>query len=239
MAENPEVTMQVAATETSLECLPSVQHVTVGENATVSAKGGHGEYEWIASGGDPAVGSGAVFKTRFATPGSKRVILVSGKKEVNGKKGVAVSDVIVMPAYVQEVGSHRANWRDWLVIPASVVLAVVVIGMFYLYNRVANVEQTVTEGNKNLSEGNKNLSHDMEDIKKIVKESRGPSTAGAAASHGGPDPNELMRPMRRGEFKVVINDEVNRKVNELTRPMTRAEIEEEVRKVLEPFRPGS
>ena len=59
------------------ECLPAGQTVTVGQNATLTARGGDGTYAWTATGGTTASGSGSSFTTSYATEGTKTVSLMS------------------------------------------------------------------------------------------------------------------------------------------------------------------
>lgn len=59
------------------ECLPAGQTVQVGQQATLTARGGNGTYAWTSTGGTPASGAGSSFNVSYATAGTKSVTVTS------------------------------------------------------------------------------------------------------------------------------------------------------------------
>jgi uncharacterized repeat protein (TIGR01451 family) len=74
---NCGVTVNPAA---SLTCTPGTQSVTIGQTANFSANGdeGKGLYQWTATGGSPASGSGVNFSTVYTSTGTKIVSVTNG-----------------------------------------------------------------------------------------------------------------------------------------------------------------
>ncbi len=87
--------------ENLVSCLPIIQTVKVNTGVTVIAQGGVGTYRWSAPEGSPAAAATVLnFRTGYATPGVKRV-LIYGPRRIGGLPSSAI-DVVGCTVVVTE-----------------------------------------------------------------------------------------------------------------------------------------
>ncbi len=72
-AAEPSVTPGISM----VSCLPAIQTVQVGAQATITVSGGADLYTWYAPEGSPATGQGLDFSVSYVTAGTKKVTVES------------------------------------------------------------------------------------------------------------------------------------------------------------------
>ncbi|MCC6934471.1 MAG: hypothetical protein IT406_02125 [Candidatus Yanofskybacteria bacterium] len=81
----------------NITCAPATQTVVVGGLANVGAAGGDGTYTWLGpeSSALDTTRQGAQFGARYGTPGTKKILVESGRTDRSGARDIAVCTVIV------------------------------------------------------------------------------------------------------------------------------------------------